>query len=53
MLSSSLKKVDRLYAWGGFIVLVILMDMDFEKVKNEFEIIEVNTTAAHRHVPEI
>lgn len=53
MISSSLKKVARLYARGGFIVRVILMGMDFEKVKNRFEMIEVNTTTARESVLEI
>ena len=32
-------------------MLVIIMDMDFEKVKKKFEMIEVNTTAAWENVP--
>ena len=39
MISISLNKVARLYVQGGFIVQVILMDMEFEKIKNEFELI--------------
>ena len=31
----------------------MLMDMEFEKVKDELPLVEVNTTAAREHVPEI
>lgn len=52
-LSSSLKKIIRLYGSGGFIVRIILMDMEFEKVADEMENVIVNTTAAREHVAEI
>ena len=45
-LGSSLMKIVQLYARGGFTVNVALMDMEFEKVANELEIVQVNTTAA-------
>ena len=51
-LSSSLIKVTK-YSWGGFIVHVILMDMEFEKVADEVVLLEVNTTAAQYHAVEI
>ena len=42
----------QLYARGGYIIRVILMDMKFEKVKDEL-VLNVNTTAAKEHVAEI
>ena len=45
-LGSSLMKVVQLYARGGFTVNVALMDMEFEKVANELEMVQVTTTAA-------
>ena len=52
-LSKSLKRIVQLYARGDFIICVILMDMEFEKVKDELRLIDVNTTAAREHVAEI
>ena len=52
-LSKSLKKIVQLYACGGFITRVTLMDMEFEKVKDELGLIDVNTTAVREHVAEI
>ena len=52
-LSKSLKKVMRLYYRGGFNVRVILMDMKFVKLADEFDVVEINTTAAREHVGEI
>ena len=52
-LSKLFKKIVQLYARGGFIIRVILMDMEFEKVKDELGLIDVNTTAAREHVAEI
>ena len=46
-------KIVKLYALGGFRVRVILMDMEFEKVKDEVALVELNTTAAREHVGEI
>ena len=43
-ISSSLIKVTKLYDRGGFIVRVTLMDMEFEKVADEVDLVEVNTT---------
>ena len=51
MIIISLKKVDRLYTQGGFIARVIFMDMEFEKVKRKFELIEVDTNAARKNAP--
>ncbi|EJK68915.1 hypothetical protein THAOC_09872, partial [Thalassiosira oceanica] len=52
-LGSSLKKIIRLYANGGFIVRLILMDGESEKVKGELPLVRTNTTAAREHVAEI
>ena len=52
-LSSSLTKIVKVYARGGFVVRLVLMDMEFEKIKDEFDRVEVNTTAAREHVGDI
>jgi hypothetical protein len=52
-LGSGLKKVLNLYRRGGFIVRVILMDMEFESLSDELELVQVNTTAAREHVGDI
>jgi len=52
-LSSSLTNIVKIYARGGFVVRLIMMDMEFEKVKDEFSRVVVNTTAAREHVGEI
>ena len=41
------------YAHRGFVIDLVLMDMEFGKVREKLEIIEVNTTAAREHVREI
>ena len=41
------------YARGGFIVNLVLMDMQFENIKDMLPVVEVNTTAVREHVPEI
>ena len=43
-------KVVKLYAKGGFVVHLVLMDMKFEKSREELHIVQVNTTAAREHV---
>ena len=45
-LINSLKRVINLYARGGYTVDLIMMDQEFEKLKEKLELIEVNTTAA-------
>ena len=54
-LSSFHKKIIDIYARGGFTVRNIMMDMEFEKIKDEkgIELIDVNATAAREHVGEI
>ena len=41
------------YESGGFVVNLMLMDMEFEKIKDVLPMVEVNTTAAREHVPDI
>jgi hypothetical protein len=52
-LSNSLTKIVRLYVCTGFIVRVIMMDQEFDKVEDACEMVEINTTAAREHVGEI
>ena len=52
-LHRALNKIIALYARGGFRVKVVLMDNEFEKVRDLLSIVEVNTTAAREHVGEI
>jgi hypothetical protein len=42
-----------LYSRGGFQVGTILMDNEFEKLRNLVPIIVINTTAVREHVPEV
>ena len=46
-------KIVNTYACGGFLIELAFMDMEFEMVQYKLAIIEVNTTAAKEHVPEI
>ncbi len=52
-LSNSLTKIVRLYARTGFIICVIMMDQEFDKVEDTNEMVEINTTAAREHVSKI
>ena len=52
-LSRALIKVMKLYARGGFVVNLIMMDQEFATLESEFDIVEINTTAARKHVGEI
>ena len=45
-LDSGLTKVLNLYRRGGFVVRVILMDMEFEPLADSFKLVRINTTAA-------
>ena len=42
-----------MYAWGGFIVNLILMDQEFAKLELPLDLVEINTTAARKHIGEI
>jgi len=52
-LAHLLHRIIRVYARAGFRVQTILMDNEFEKVKNHLDIAILNTTAAAEHVGEI
>ena len=41
------------YARSGFIVNLMLMDMEFENIKDVLSMVEVNTTAAQEHILKI
>jgi hypothetical protein len=52
-LSNSLMKIVRLYASTGFIVSIIMMDQEFDKVKDTCKMVKLNTNVAHEQVGEI
>ena len=45
-LDKLLMKIVKLYARCGFVTFLVLMDVEFEKVKEKTVLLEVNTTAA-------
>ena len=49
-LAKFLMKIVKVYARGGYIVLLVLMDMEFENTRYMVGLVEVNTTAAREHV---
>ena len=54
-LSKSLRRIVNIYARGGFSICIIMMDREFEKIKEVegMELLDINTTAARDHVREI
>ena len=52
-LSSSLNNIVKLNSRNGFVVNVVMMDIEFEEIANKIGNIEVNTTAVREHVGEI
>ena len=52
-ISNSLNKIMNLYARNGFVVNVVMMYMEFEKVSDKIGNTEVNTMATREHVGEI
>ena len=52
-LVSSLSKIIQMYAKGGFVVNLVLMDQEFDKLEGKLDLVEINTTAAREHVGEI
>ena len=52
-LAKSLMKVVKVYAAGGFVVRNVLMDREFEKIKPEMTMVNINISAAREHVGEI
>ena len=51
-LSKHLTRVLQVYGHAGFKVRTILMDGEFEKVRNLMPCVECNTAAAKEHVSE-
>ena len=51
--AKSLMKIVKLYAVGIFVVRNVLMDGEFEKVKPEVELIDINISAVREHVGKI
>ena len=49
-LVKSIMKIVKLYAIGGFVVRNVLMDGEFEKVKPEVELLDINISSAREHV---
>ena len=52
-LANSLMKVINLYAKSVFVVRNVLMDGEFDKVKPDITLVEINISAAREHVSEI
>ena len=52
-LRSLLNKIVKLNTRGGFVVNVIIMDQEFDKVEDEVRSVKINTAAAREHVGEI
>ena len=44
-ISTSLTKIVQLYAHGGFIFCIVLMDTKFEKKKDKMELVYISATA--------
>ena len=42
--------VVKLYNISGFVICLVLMDMEFENIKDKVGLVEVNTTVAREHV---
>ena len=52
-LAKSPMKIVKLYARGGFVNRLVLMDMKLEKFEYKVDLLEVNTKAAREHVADI
>jgi hypothetical protein len=52
-LNSSVTKIVWLYAHTGFIVKVVMVDQEFDKIEDEINMVEINTTAACEHIGKI
>ena len=46
-------KTIKLYSRGGFVTSLVIMDMEFKKIKDKVFLLEVNNTTARDHVEEI
>ena len=49
-LSKYLMNIVKLYSRGGFVTFLVIMDMEFEKVRYKVGLLEFNTTAARDNV---
>ena len=49
-LANSLQKLQYLYAHGGFVVRLFMMDREFEPTKDLVHLVKINTTAARKYV---
>ncbi len=52
-LNSSLTRIVQLYARTSFILIAVMMDQEFDKIEDKIEMVEINTTAACKHVVDI
>jgi hypothetical protein len=52
-LAGCIKHIMDLYNRGGFQVGTVLMDNEFESLRNLILILSINTTAAKEHVPDV
>ena len=52
-LATLLNRIVQTYNKAGFRIKIILMDNEFDKVKQQAPILNINTTAANEHVGEI
>ena len=52
-LDKSLLKIVKLYVIGGFVVRNVLMDGEFEKVRPEVELLDINISVEREHVGKI
>ena len=52
-LAKSLMNILKLYTRGGSFVKVILMDKEFDRIKNQVGLLEVNTAVAREQVAKI
>jgi hypothetical protein len=52
-LAAGIVRIMDLYSRGGFQVGTVLMDNEFEKLRNLVPVLAVNTTAAKEHAPEV
>jgi hypothetical protein len=52
-LAAGITRMMDLYTCGGFQVGTVLMDNEFEKLRNLVPILAINTTAVREHIPEV
>ena len=49
-LAKSSMNIIKIYARDCFVIRLVLMDMEFETIKDKVGLVEVNTTSAREHV---